>query len=113
MSIFDKAKQAAERAKGQAANLASQHSDKIDQALQKGGDFVDRKTHGRYSDKIVKARTAAGNASTRLGAQADTPRTAPADVDTGEPSVAPPPPNAGTTPPPPAEGTMPDDRRQD
>lgn len=44
MSFLDRAKQ-----------LAEQHDDKIDQALEKIGDEVDKRTDGKYSDQIDKA----------------------------------------------------------
>jgi hypothetical protein len=42
-SFFDKAK-----------DLAREHGDKIDQALDKVGEVVDQKTGGQHSDKIDK-----------------------------------------------------------
>ena len=38
-----------------AKDLAEQHDDKIDQALEKVGDEVDKRTDGKYSDQIDKA----------------------------------------------------------
>lgn len=115
MSFLDKARAMADKAKDQAASLASQHGDKIDRALDKGGHFVDSRTHGKYSDKITKARTAAKGAADQLAAQAG-PQ-APSTTGTGYgpdpatpgPTPPPAPPESGTTPPPPppASGTTP------
>ncbi|WP_186629144.1 antitoxin [Rhodococcus sp. BP22] len=46
--------------KGQKA--AAEHSDKIEQAVDKAGDFVDKKTDGKYADQIDKVQDAAKNA---------------------------------------------------
>lgn len=35
-----------------AKDLADQHDDKVDQGLEKAGDFADQKTGGKYDDKI-------------------------------------------------------------
>ncbi|HWC11486.1 MAG TPA: antitoxin [Acidimicrobiales bacterium] len=51
MGLFDKAK-----------DLAQDHADKIDGAIDKAADAVDEKTGGKYSDKIDKAAGAAKNA---------------------------------------------------
>ncbi|QCB50257.1 antitoxin [Rhodococcus sp. PAMC28707] len=46
--------------KGQKA--AAENSDKIEQAVDKAGDFVDKKTGGKYADQIDKVQDAAKNA---------------------------------------------------
>jgi hypothetical protein len=38
-----------------AKELAEQHDDKVDQALEKIGDEVDKRTDGKYGDHIDKA----------------------------------------------------------
>ena len=48
MGIFDKAK-----------DLAGEHSDKVEQGIDKAGDIADQKTDGKYSDKIDKAENIA------------------------------------------------------
>ncbi|HEV7756456.1 MAG TPA: antitoxin [Mycobacteriales bacterium] len=59
-SFFNKAK-----------NLAREHGDKIDKALDKVGDVVDQKTGGKHRDKIDKAlgeakkHTGNGDSTTR------------------------------------------------
>ncbi|MFD4403187.1 antitoxin [Nocardia sp. NPDC058499] len=55
MSLMDSLKNLA--GKGQEA--AAKNSDKINQAVDKAGDFVDQKTKGKYSDKIQKGKEAA------------------------------------------------------
>ncbi len=50
MGIFDKAK-----------DLAGEHSDKIDQGIEKGGDMLDEKTGGKYADKVDKGQEFAGD----------------------------------------------------
>ena len=54
MGFLDKAK-----------GLLSQNADKIETAIDKAGQFVDDKTHGKYSDTIHKvqeeAKKVAGN----------------------------------------------------
>ncbi|AMY52019.1 antitoxin [Rhodococcoides fascians] len=43
-------------------NLAAENSDKIDDVVEKAGDFIDNKTGGKYADKIDKAQEAAKKA---------------------------------------------------
>ena len=54
MSFLDKAKQAFGTAKDKAGELATEHGDKIDSAIDKGGSFIDQKTHGKDADKVAK-----------------------------------------------------------
>jgi hypothetical protein len=37
-----------------AKDMADQHDDKVDQGLDKAGDFVDQKTGGKYDQQIDK-----------------------------------------------------------
>lgn len=48
MGIFDKAK-----------DMASDHSEQVDQGIEKGGDTVDDRTGGKYSEQIDKGQSAA------------------------------------------------------
>ncbi len=48
MGLFDRAKE-----------LAGQHADKVDQAIDEVADVVDEKTGGKYADKIDKGAEAA------------------------------------------------------
>lgn len=43
-------------------DLAAENSDKIDDVVDKAGDFIDNKTGGKYSDKIDKVQEAAKKA---------------------------------------------------
>lgn len=45
MSFLDKLR-------GKAKGLAEEHGDKVGDGLDKAADFVDKKTHGKYSEKI-------------------------------------------------------------
>jgi hypothetical protein len=51
MGLLDKAK-----------SLLAQNADKVDQAIDKAGDFVDDKTAGKYADSVDKVQDAAKNA---------------------------------------------------
>jgi len=43
-------------------DLAAENADKIDDVVEKAGDFIDNKTGGKYADKIDKAQEAAKKA---------------------------------------------------
>jgi uncharacterized protein YjbJ (UPF0337 family) len=77
MSFLDKAKQAFGTAKDKAGELANEHGDKIDSAIDKGGSFIDQKTHGKYADKVAKAGSTAKNAADKLAAQNEAGTAAP------------------------------------
>lgn len=62
MGIFDKAKEAA----GQAA---AEHGDKIDQGIDKAGDFADEKTGGKYAGQVDQGQDAAKSFVNDLGSQ--------------------------------------------
>ncbi|BBY56585.1 antitoxin [Mycobacterium koreense] len=51
MGFLDKAK-----------DLLSKNADKVDQAIDKAGDFVDGKTEGKYADTVDKVQDAAKKA---------------------------------------------------
>ncbi|MCP2291740.1 MULTISPECIES: antitoxin [Nocardia] len=44
---------------GKGKDAAAKNADKINQAVDKAGDFIDQKTHGKYTDKIEKGKEAA------------------------------------------------------
>ncbi|GAA5099249.1 MULTISPECIES: antitoxin [Nocardia] len=44
---------------GKGKDAAAKNADKINDAIDKGGDFIDQKTQGKYSDKIAKGKEAA------------------------------------------------------
>ncbi|MQA04908.1 MAG: antitoxin [Streptosporangiales bacterium] len=54
MSVFD-------NMGDQAKDLAGEHSDKLDEGLQKAGDFADEKSGGKFSDQIDQGEEAASN----------------------------------------------------
>ncbi|MEU3472858.1 antitoxin [Rhodococcus sp. 06-462-5] len=39
-------------------DLAAENSDKIDDVVEKAGDFIDNKTGGKYADKVDKVQDA-------------------------------------------------------
>ncbi|MBH0781605.1 antitoxin [Nocardia bovistercoris] len=45
-----------------AKDLAQQHADKVDTAIDKAGDLVDQKTESKYADKVDSAQDAAKKA---------------------------------------------------
>ncbi|WP_256837676.1 Rv0909 family putative TA system antitoxin [Ornithinimicrobium faecis] len=98
MGLLDNVKKAANAAKEQAGELAGKHGDKIDRAIDKGGSMIDQRTHGKYSDKIVKAQGAARNAADKVAGEAG-----PAAGSSAQGPVSPPP-GTGTPPPPPPPG---------
>lgn len=59
MSMLDKAKEFAEK-----------NVDKVNQAIDYAGDFVDEKTGGKYADKVDQAQQAAKD---QLNKQPETP----------------------------------------
>ncbi|MFE7796413.1 antitoxin [Nocardia sp. NPDC057440] len=44
---------------GKGKDAASKNAGKINEAVDKAGDFIDEKTKGKYSDKIEKGKEAA------------------------------------------------------
>jgi hypothetical protein len=53
MGLSDKLKQLGDKAK----ETAGEHRDQISQAVETAGAVADRRTKGKYTDKIVKATT--------------------------------------------------------
>ncbi|MCZ4076580.1 antitoxin [Rhodococcus sp. H36-A4] len=47
---------------GKGQKAAAENSDKIEQAVDKAGDFVDKKTGGKYAEQVNKVQDAAKNA---------------------------------------------------
>jgi hypothetical protein len=78
MGILDRAKSLLGTTKDKAADLAHDHGDKIDGAIDKAGDLVDKQTKGKYADKIDGAQAKAKDAVDKLGG-ADS-----GEVDTSE-----------------------------
>jgi hypothetical protein len=82
MGLSDKLKQLGDKAKG----ATSEHRDKISQAVETAGVVADRRTRGRYTDKIAKATAKTEGMVDRLAA----------DPEPQTPSFQPPPGDAGT-----------------
>jgi nucleosome binding factor SPN SPT16 subunit len=58
MSFADNLKGIVDKGK----DLAADNADKIEDAVEKVGDFIDDKTGGKYADKVDKVQEAAKNA---------------------------------------------------
>lgn len=52
MGLFDNLSGKAAQLKKKAADAVDQHSDTIEQGLDKGGSFINDKTGGKYADKV-------------------------------------------------------------
>jgi hypothetical protein len=72
----------------QAQEAVAEHKDQIQGAMESAGEAVDRKTHGKYTDKIAKYGQKASDAVDSFGGQA-----APGDGNTARDANAP---TAGT-----------------
>ena len=46
---------------GKAKDKLSQHSDKVDEGMEKGKDFINEKTDGKYSDQLDKGQEKLGD----------------------------------------------------
>ncbi len=77
------------------------HGDKIRDGIDKAGDVIDKKTQGKYTDKIARSKTAADRCAGQARRQEDEPRRtqrhrpvrrADPVSDTREPHIDPPPP---------------------
>jgi hypothetical protein len=47
-------------------NLFNQNADKVDSAIDKGGDFIDAKTGGKFSEHVDKGQNVANDAVDKL-----------------------------------------------
>lgn len=95
MGLSDKLKQFTDKAK----ESAVEHREQISGAVETAGVIADKRTRGRYSDKIAKATSKTEAAVDRLAGQPA--GEAPAGTATpGQPAGEP---TAGTTTPPPTE----------
>ncbi|WDV54979.1 antitoxin [Streptomyces coeruleorubidus] len=100
MGLLDNVKAKLGPAKGKVSDLAQRHEDKIQHGLDKAAQVVDKRTKGKYSDRIRSGTGKAKGAMDRLAHQGDS------GPDAGG---TPPPPGAGGTTPPGAGGTTPPD----
>jgi hypothetical protein len=71
MGILDRLKGQASGLKQKATEAVDKNSDKIHAGIDKAGDFVDKKTKGKYSDKIDKAKGAAEKGLDKLDRKQD------------------------------------------
>ena len=83
-------------------NLLSKNADKVDTAIDKAGDLVDKKTQGKYVSQVDKAQEAAKKAARNNAAGAQrppqTPGQAPQPTQTPQPPQTPPADPAGPPP---------------
>ena len=74
-------------------DLASKNADKVDTAIEKAGDVVDKKTQGKYSGQVDKVQEAAKKAArNNAGGTQQPPAASP------QPPASPPAPPAGPPP---------------
>jgi hypothetical protein len=71
MGFFDKLKGQASELKDKAVGTVNENSDKIHSGLNKAGEFVDKKTKGKYSDKIDTAKSKAEQGLDKLDGKKD------------------------------------------
>jgi MT0933-like antitoxin protein len=60
----------------QAQEAVAEHKEQIQNAMETTGEAIDRKTHGKYTDKIAKYGQKASDAVDKLSAQAPDEQTA-------------------------------------
>ncbi|MER7896382.1 antitoxin [Streptomyces sp. NPDC096046] len=99
MGLLDNVKAKLGPAKGKVSDLAQRHEGKIHHGLDKAAQAVDKRTKGKYSDRIQSGTGRAKGAMERLTHKEDgAPRTG-GTTPSGASSTTPPP-TAGGTPPP-------------
>jgi MT0933-like antitoxin protein len=105
MGFLDKLKLKANEVKEKAVEAVDEHGPQIKGGIEKAGTFVDKKTKGKYSDKIAKGTQKAGEAvegARKPAAGQPVPPPAPPTGHTPEshphPHNAPPPPSAPEPP---------------
>ncbi|WP_030563082.1 antitoxin [Streptomyces aureocirculatus] len=104
MGFLNRLKDKLAPAKGKASDLAHQHGDKIDLGLDKAAQLVDRRTKGRYSDKIRTGTGKAKDALDRFAGEDDGRKEGDGHKDVGgrTPPGDTPPPSPPSSPTPPA-----------
>jgi hypothetical protein len=101
MGLLDNMKAKLGPAKGKVSDLAQRHEGKVHHGLDKAAQAVDKRTKGKYSDRIQSGTGKAKGAMGRFAHKGDN------GPDAGG---TPPPRDAGGTPPPPhASGATPPD----
>ncbi len=83
MGFSDRLKELGEKAK----DAATEHKDQINQAVETAGVVADRKTGGKYRDKIHRATQKTGEYVEKVTGEGDVK-----DEGTGESKAGPPPP---------------------
>jgi hypothetical protein len=108
MGLLDNVKAKLGPAKGKVSDLAQRHEGKIHHGLDKAAQAVDKRTKGKYSDRIQSGTGRAKGAMGRLAHQGET---GPDGAGTPPPATGTMPPEAGRTVPPrdPGGPTPPDD----
>ncbi len=91
MGFLDRLKLKANEVKEKAVVAVDEHGPQIKGGIEKAGTFVDKKTKGKYSDKIAKGTQKAGEAVDKVDKDADT---RPPGHDQGPHTDPPPPPPA-------------------
>ncbi|MBW5421163.1 antitoxin [Streptomyces sp. BG9H] len=97
MGFLDQLKAKLAPAKDKVSDLAQQHEDKIDHGLDKAAKMVDRKTKGKYSDKI---QMGTGKAKDAVGRLAEHDRGKGAGAKDNGGTAGPPTPPSPPAPPP-------------
>jgi hypothetical protein len=103
MGFLDKVKVQAGDLLDKAVDTAAKNSDKITEGLDKAGDYVDKRTKGKYTDKIATGKVKAKQGLEKLeskNAAKPAPPPAPQADAFGTSSPAPGPDDAEPTPPP-------------
>jgi hypothetical protein len=80
-------------------NLVSKNADKVDTAIDKAGDLVDKKTQGKYAGQVDKVQDAAKKAARDNAGGTQQPAPQPPQTPP-QPPQAPPQPAAPAGPPP-------------
>ncbi len=111
MGFLDKLKETANMAKEKATEAVDQHGPQIKDGIGKAGGYLDKKTKGKYSDKIATGTQKAGEAVDNANKSEEPSGTpmAPAPLPP-EPHLHEPPahePHPGTPPPPPGQPDQP------
>lgn len=103
MGLLENVKAKLGPAMGKVSDLAHRHEGKIHHGLDKAAHAVDKRTKGKYSDRIQSGTGRAKHAMDRLTHHGDTPHTGGTTTPPGTGRTAPsrdaaPPPDAGGTP---------------
>ncbi|MEJ7741088.1 MAG: antitoxin [Nocardioidaceae bacterium] len=78
-----------DKIKDKATDAATKHSDKISGGLNKAGDMLDKRTKGKYTDKIVTGKAKVGEGLSKLDNSRDITSTNPTGQPTDSPGTSP------------------------